>query len=92
MTPILHYHQQRRRARLNDTQAEVLCLVAAGPMPLTRLAEHVETSTGNMTHIARYLEDRGLASREDAPHGRRKQLLTISSEGEKIVAGFSWRG
>ena len=92
MNPILHYHTQRRRARLNDTQAETLLRIAREPQALTRLAEDLETTTGNMTHVARYLEQRGLASREDAPHDRRKQLLTISPEGEKIVSGFSWRG
>lgn len=87
---ILHYHDQRRAARLNETQAETLIRILDAPLPLSTLAEALGLSPTAITCVARVLEKRGLARRVAIPElDRRKQLLTISEEGTEIVRRFS---
>lgn len=89
MNAPIHTLAAMRHVRLNATQAEVLARIAHASATMGDLAAILGISPTAMTHVAGYLEERGLARRVGSPHNRRVQNLTIRPPGREIVAGFS---
>jgi MarR family transcriptional regulator, organic hydroperoxide resistance regulator len=53
-------------------------------LPMSALADQLHCDNSNVTGIVDRLEARGLIERRSAPEDRRKKLLAITPEGERI--------
>jgi len=72
---------------LSPSQFAVLeALYHVGPMCLTELAHKILKTSGNLTMVARNLQKRGLAVRQQSTADRRFFNLAITEKGRKLMA------
>ena len=72
---------------LSPSQFAVLeALYHVGPMCLSDLAHKILKTSGNLTLVARNLEKRGLAVRQQSSTDRRFFNLAITEKGRKLMA------
>lgn len=74
-----------RRAGLNVTQAEALCLFAGGASTPSEVARITGTSSALATHTTRRLEKAGLIRREECGKDNRKVRIVLTHTGRSFV-------
>ncbi len=83
---VARYHEEYERAAaehaLTGAQARLLALLARGPMPMRRIAEHLKCEPSNVTGIVDRLESRGLVERRADPGDRRVKVAYATEGGE----------
>lgn len=85
-------HQVNRKlSHLNLTISQFGVLEAIyhlGPMHQNKLADKILKSTGNMTMVIDNLQKRGLVSRDRDPDDRRCILVSLTAEGQTLIADY----
>lgn len=61
-------------------------LLTAGPCPITEIADELGVTVSAATQIADRLEKTGLVQRECKADDRRVKLLSLTEEGQKLMA------
>ncbi|GII01695.1 MarR family winged helix-turn-helix transcriptional regulator [Planobispora takensis] len=79
------YEEAAGRHRLTALQAKMLVLIAAGPLPMRRIARLFNCDPSNVTGIVDRLEGRGLLRREADPADRRVKNITLTPDGRRAV-------
>lgn len=69
---------------LSPLQAEVLRLVAEGVQLPSRLAEHLGVQPSQVSHLLASLEEGGLLLRQPDPGDRRRVVLRLTDQGERV--------
>ncbi|MGC5342652.1 MarR family winged helix-turn-helix transcriptional regulator [Streptomyces sp. DT24] len=84
-TVVARYYEEYDRAAaahsLTASQAQVLRLLSAEPMPMRRIAQKLKCEPSNVTGIVDRLEARGLVERRPDPDDRRVKLAAPTDEG-----------
>jgi DNA-binding MarR family transcriptional regulator len=94
-THLIRHHLETELADLGVDQAEahVLAVLAAGPAPVASVVEAVGTRRSTLTNVLDRLEARGLARREINPADRRSFTVHPTLAGKraarKVAAVFS---
>lgn len=57
-----------------------------GPLDSTQLAEHSSLLLSSLTRIVQTLVDKGLVTRVTNPQDRRRQTVTITKAGHRVIA------
>jgi DNA-binding MarR family transcriptional regulator len=83
----LHNQQTRDQYSLSPSARQVLAVVEGAGTPLepSVIAERLLTTTGSMTSLLDTLERRSLIRRLPHPEDRRKLLVEITPEAQKIL-------
>lgn len=83
----LHNQQTRDQYGLSPSARQVLAVVEGAGTPLepSVIAERLLTTTGSMTSLLDTLEKRGLIRRLPHPEDRRKLLVEITPEAQRIL-------
>lgn len=82
------FERSLKELGITSAQHELLAnLLSAAPDGLSqkRLAELLFVTKGNITGLVKRLEERGLVAREDDPEDRRKNIVTLTSEGAELA-------
>jgi MarR family 2-MHQ and catechol resistance regulon transcriptional repressor len=82
-----------RRAPLPDSltlsQFGILeALLHLGPLPQTVVAQKVLKSKGNISVVVSHLESRGLVQRTRADDDRRRLVIALTADGQKLITGY----
>ncbi|GGX56165.1 MarR family winged helix-turn-helix transcriptional regulator [Streptomyces noursei] len=92
-TVVVRYHEEYEHAAaehsLTGTQARVLSLLAAEPLPMRRIAQRLKCEPSNVTGIMDRLESRGLVERRPDPNDRRVKLAAPTDEGQRTAEQLS---
>lgn len=72
------------------THFDYLCLAVLserddGTLPMSALAGRANASLSRLSHVVTKLEKRGWVSRSPSPQSRRVTLVTLTTEGEKVL-------
>lgn len=70
---------------LSASQYGLLAMLARRSCSLSELAEHQSVSLATMSNSIQTLVDRGWATRQSAPHDRRKVLIKLTPNGERAL-------
>ena len=87
----VNYQVNRKLSDLNLTISQFGVLEAIyhlGPMHQNKLADKILKSTGNMTMVIDNLQKRGLVSRDRDPDDRRCILVSLTAEGQTLIADY----
>lgn len=72
---------------ITEQQWRVLrILEESGPLDPTRIAEQACLLLPSLTRILQKLDEKDLIGREVDPHDRRKQIVRITAQGERLIA------
>lgn len=63
----------------------MLSMAEEQTLPLSELADQVNSSLSRLSHVVTKLEDRGWVRREPHPTSRRTTLAVLTAEGWKVV-------
>lgn len=83
-----HYATRVEELDLTPPQAHLLRELAPGPRPMGELAGRLGCDASNVTGLTDRLEARGLLERRAAPGDRRKKVLALTQEGERLQAAL----
>ncbi|WP_216848608.1 MULTISPECIES: MarR family winged helix-turn-helix transcriptional regulator [unclassified Rathayibacter] len=77
---------------MTSARWQILGALAAGaPRPVAWLARDLDVSRQNVQRIVNDLERDGFVTFEPNPHHRRAQLVTLTSDGETVLAAAAAR-
>lgn len=86
----LHLLRHWPGGRLSLVHLNVLfALSGEGPVPMSRLAELLDVSQASATGIVDRMEQRGLVARGRADEDRRVVLVSLSPQGEGLIANLA---
>ena len=88
---VLAMHNDAMRSYgLSAAAREALAVLdgAGEPISPSTISERMFVTTASTTSLLDTLEKRGLVTRDIDPQDRRRQLVTITSEGRRIVDSF----
>lgn len=85
-TAIRPVHRKMQQVGLSLPENIVLRALQRGPLTVAEAAEHLCLSQSAASRAVDRLVEMGLVQREESQHDRRCRRLTLSPEGERLIA------
>lgn len=73
-----------REHELTPQQAQLLCVLAGGPVGMTELSRALNLEKSSLTGLADRVERRGLIAREPDPQDRRACRISLTPNGKQL--------
>jgi MarR family 2-MHQ and catechol resistance regulon transcriptional repressor len=85
LRPLLAHHQ--KESELNLTDFGILeVLLHKGPQPVNVIGPKVDLNPGSISVAVDRLYERGLVNREESPDDRRIRVVSLTTEGRKLIS------
>jgi DNA-binding MarR family transcriptional regulator len=85
----LHSRAMVQRNGLTSPQAALMKALSLGPLTAGDLANRINLSQGTVTDILKRLETRGLVHRLRDEADKRRVIVSLTAEGQRIINGSS---
>jgi len=85
LRPLLAHHQKESELILSDFGI-LEVLLHKGPQPVNVIGPKVDLNPGSISVAVDRLYERGLVSREESPDDRRIRVVSLTTEGRKLIS------
>ena len=85
LRPLLAHHLKESELIISDFGI-LEVLLHKGPQPVNVLGPKVDLNPGSISVAVDRLYERGLVSREENPHDRRIRVVSLTTEGRKLIS------